>query len=252
MIDTHCHLDVEAFDPDRAEVIAAARNAGVGAMVVPGISAEGWGALLSLCASEADLYPALGLHPIFLERHRDAHLSELERLIDELRPIAVGEIGLDFFLRDLDRERQRTLFEAQLELAAAASLPVIIHARKSHDQVLAALKRIRVPGGIAHAFNGSRQQAGKYMDLGFKLGVGGMLTFERSTKLRALARNLPLEALVLETDAPDMAVAAHRGERNSPEFLPDVLAALADVRREAPALVAAQTTRNARELFGLQ
>lgn len=252
LVDTHCHIDVAAFDRDRGEVIAAARKAGVGAMLVPGIQAAGWEALLALCSAATDLYPALGLHPVFLERHCDAHLADLERLIDEARPLAVGEIGLDFYLRDLDRERQLALFEAQLELAAEENLPVIIHARKSHDQVLASLKRARVPGGIAHAFNGSRQQAEKYMDLGFKLGFGGMLTFERSTKLRALARDLPLEAIVLETDAPDMTVAAHRGERNSPEYLLDVLAALADVRGEDPELVAAQTTRNARELLGLR
>ena len=164
----------------------------------------------------------------------------------------MGEIGLDFFLPDLDPERQQVLFEAQLELAAAAGLPVLIHARKSHDQVLAALKRTRVPGGIAHAFSGSLQQARKYIDLGFKLGFGGMLTFERSRKLRALARDLPLAAIVLETDAPDLTVAAHRGERNSPEYLPDVLAALSEARGEAQELVAAQTTRNACELLGIE
>jgi TatD DNase family protein len=252
LIDTHCHLDVEAFDLDRREVIAAACATGVAAVVVPGIEAGGWRGLLDLCGSEPHLYPALGLHPVFLGRHRDVHLEELELLIDKVRPVAVGEIGLDFFRRDLDRDRQQVLFEAQLELSAVARLPVLIHARKSHDQVLAALKRIRVPGGIAHAFSGSLQQAHKYIDLGFKLGFGGMLTFERSRKLRTLARDLPLEAIVLETDAPDLTVSAHQGERNSPEYLPDVLAALAQVRGEAADLVAAQTTRNARELLGLK
>jgi TatD DNase family protein len=251
LIDTHCHLDVEEFDPDRSEVIAAARAAGVCAMVVPAIHAAVWPRLLDLCASEPDLYPALGLHPVYLERHLEAHLKELERLIEEKRPVAVGEIGLDFFLPHLDRDRQQALFQAQLELAAAAGLPVLIHARKSHDQVLAALRRVRVRGGIAHAFNGSLQQAHKYLDLGFRLGFGGMLTFDRSSRIRALARELPLEGIVLETDAPDMAVAAHRGERNSPVYLPDVLAALADVRGEAPAEVAARTTRSARELLGI-
>lgn len=252
LVDTHCHVDVDAFDPDRCEVIAAAHAAGVTAIVVPAIDASGWRALLDLCALDPILHPALGLHPFFVAQHRDAHLAELERLIVESRPIAVGEIGLDFYRRDLDRERQQSLFRGQLELAAAAKLPVLIHARKSHDQVLAAVRRVRLPGGIAHAFSGSLQQAWKYIELGFKLGFGGMLTFERSTRLRALARALPLEALVLETDAPDMTVAAHRGGRNSPEYLPHVLAALATVRGEDPALVAAQTTANARELLGLR
>ena len=128
---------------------------------------------------------------------------------------------------------------------------MILHVRKAHDQVLATLKRIRVCGGTAHAFNGSLQQAAQYRELGFRLGFGGMLTFERSTRLRALARALPLESIVLETDAPDMTVAQHHGERNSPEYLPYCLAALAAVRDEAAAVIAQQTTRNAREVFGL-
>jgi len=251
LVDTHCHLDVAAFDPDRGRVIASARRAGVAAFVVPAIHAAGWPGLMRLCAGEADLYPALGLHPVFLDRHRDNDVTALADLIERERPVAVGEIGLDFYMRELDRARQQTLFESQLEVAAAAGLPVLLHVRKAHDQALAALRRIRPPGGIAHAFSGSVQQAYQYIDLGFRLGFGGMLTFERSRKLRALAAELPPESLVLETDAPDMTVATHRGERNSPEYLPECLRALAEVRGEEPARVAEQTTRNARELLGL-
>ena len=251
IIDTHCHLDVPEFDADRDQVLSNARSHGVSAIVVPGIHAPGWPGLLALCARHADLYPALGLHPVYLEQHRDQDLKELEQRLARDRPVAVGEIGLDFLVRGLDRERQQQLFEAQLKLARDAGLPVLLHVRKAHDQVLAALKRIRVVGGIAHAFNGSLQQAGQYIALGFRLGFGGMLTYERSTRLRALARQLPLNALVLETDAPDMTVAAHQGQRNSPEYLPDCLQALAEVRNEAPETVAAQTSANARELFGL-
>ena len=251
IIDTHCHLDVPEFDADRDRVLHNARRNGVSAIVIPGIHAPGWQELLDLCALHPDLYPALGLHPIYLAQHRDRDLGELEQRLGRERPVAVGEIGLDFLVRELDRERQQQLFEAQLRLAQEAGLPVLLHVRKAHDQVLATLRRIRVVGGIAHAFNGSLQQAGQYIELGFRLGFGGMLTYERSTRLRALARQLPLSALVLETDAPDMTVAAHQGERNSPEYLPDCLLALAQVRDEAPETVAAQTTANARELFGL-
>jgi len=251
IIDTHCHLDVPAFDADREQVLNKARRNGVSGIVVPGIDAPGWPGLLRLCAGHADLYPALGLHPIYLERHRDQDLRELEQCLARERPVAVGEIGLDFLVRELNRERQRRLFEAQLRLARDAVLPVLLHVRKAHDEVLATLKRIRVVGGIAHAFNGSLQQADRYIGLGFRLGFGGMLTFERSTRLRALARQLPLNALVLETDAPDMTVAAHQGERNSPEYLPDCLLALAQARDEAPEMVAAQTSANAREVFGM-
>jgi TatD DNase family protein len=252
LIDTHCHLDVAEFDADRHRVLSAARAAGVGAIVVPAIQAAGWSGLIRLCAGESGLYPALGLHPVYLTAHLDEHLEDLVRLIEVSHPVAVGEIGLDFFLRGLDRERQMALFEAQLGVAASTGLPVLIHARKSHDQVLTALGRNRVVGGIVHAFNGSRQQAFKYLDLGFRLGFGGMITFARSTRLRALARELPLDALVLETDAPDLTVASHRGERNSPEYLPEVLAALAQVRGDDPDVVAEGTTRNARDLLGLE
>lgn len=251
LIDTHCHLDVEEFDPDRDQVLAAARAAGLVGIVVPAIHAAGWPRLLRLCASAPDLHPALGLHPVYLAQHRAEHIADLEYALSETRPLAVGEIGLDFHQPELDRTRQQALFEAQLALARVAGLPVLLHVRKAHDQVLAALKRVRVCGGIAHAFNGSLQQARHYLDLGFRLGFGGMLTFERSLKLRPLARALPVEAIVLETDAPDLTVAAHRGERNSPAYLPDVLAALAEVRDADPAELAVQTTRNARDVLGL-
>ena len=251
IIDTHCHLDVAAFNPDRATVLERARTSGVAGIVVPGIEACGWDDLSALCATAPDLFPAFGLHPVFTATHSNTDLDLLEARLANQRPVAVGEIGLDFYIKDADRERQQRLFEAQLVLARDAGLPVILHVRKAHDQVLATLKRVRVPGGTAHAFNGSLSQAQQYIDLGFRLGFGGMLTYERSVKLRGLAQALPIEAMVLETDAPDMVVARHRGERNSPEYLPDCLAALAAVRGEPPAAVAARTTANAREVFGI-
>lgn len=251
LIDTHCHLDVAAFDDDRADVLSRARSAGVAGIVVPGIHAQGWGGLLNVCAAEPDLYPALGLHPVFIDRHGDADLDALARLLAEVSPLALGEIGLDFYVSGLDRDRQIALFDAQLSIAHDAGLPVLLHVRKAHDQTLAMLRQARVAGGIAHAFNGSLQQAKRYLDLGFKFGFGGMLTFERSSKLRALARDLPLDAIVLETDAPDLTVASHRGERNSPEYLPEVLAALAELRDEGLAELARRTTQNARAVLGL-
>lgn len=251
LIDTHCHIDVEEFAADRDAVLARSRAAGVSRMLVPAVAARGWRFLLDLCRREAGLLPALGLHPVYLDRHTDADVAALAEWVGRERPVAVGEIGLDYFVEELDRQRQQALFEAQLQVARAADLPVILHVRKAHDQVLATLRRIRVRGGIAHAYNGSLVQAQQYIDLGFKLGFGGMLTYERSSKLRTLARELPLEALVLETDAPDLTVASHRGERNSPEYLPECLQALAEVRGESPAVVAQATTCNAEQVFGL-
>jgi len=251
LIDSHCHLDVAAFDADRSAVLARAHANLVVGIVVPGIQASGWPALQALCDSEPGLYPALGLHPVFVDRHQSADLHLLETTIAVQRPVAIGEIGLDFFIDGLDHKRQQQLFEAQLTIARDAGLPVILHVRKAHDQVLATLKRVQVCGGICHAFNGSLQQASQYRQLGFRMGFGGMLTFERSTRLRALARALPLDSLVLETDAPDMTVSQHRGERNSPEYLPYCLAALATERDEDPEAVARVTTANTREVLSL-
>ncbi len=249
LIDTHCHLDVEEFAADRDAVLARARANGVSAIVVPGVLADTWDGLLSFCASAADLYPALGLHPVYIAQHRDAAIAQLAHRAGEQRLLAIGEIGLDYYVEGLDRMRQQTLFEAQLEIARSCGLPVILHVRKAHDVVLSTLRRIRVVGGICHAFNGSLQQAAAYRELGFRLGFGGMLTFERSSKLRALAQALPLEDIVLETDAPDMTVAQHRGERNSPEYLPYCLAALAQLRMLPEAEIAAQTSANARTVL---
>jgi TatD DNase family protein len=251
LIDTHCHLDVEEFDADRPAVLSRARAAGVVAQVVPAIHRSGWNFLLELCGAEPDLHPALGLHPVYLAQHRDEDLAALAAAIAADRPVAVGEIGLDWYVEELDRGQQQRLFERQLVIARDADLPVILHVRRAHDAVLSTLKRLRVRGGVAHAYSGSLEQARQYLALGFRLGFGGMLTFERSTRLRRLARELPLEAIVLETDAPDLTVASHRGERNSPEYLPECLAALAEVRGEAPAAIAAQTTANARAAFAL-
>jgi len=252
LIDSHCHLDVDDFDTDRSAILQRCHAAGVTKIVVPAIHAAGWGKLLELCRQETALYPALGLHPVFIDSHRDVDLTELEEKLAEEDPIAVGEIGLDFFLTELNPQRQQEIFEAQLRMARDAGLPVILHVRKAHDQVLATLRRIRVPGGIAHAFNGSMQQAQQYLELGFKLGFGGTLTYEGSNKIRKLAHDLPLEAIVLETDAPDMVVSQHRGERNSPEYLPEILAALVEVRQEDAQSLAEKTTLNVCEVLGLQ
>jgi len=251
LFDTHCHLDVEAFDADRPAVLARARAAGVGTLIVPGILAQTWDGLWDCCAGDPGLYPALGMHPVYIDCHDGDGVRRLEAWLAERRPVAIGEIGLDFYVAGLDRERQQRLFEAQLGIARAAGLPVILHVRKAHDAVLATLERVRVRGGICHAFNGSLPQADRYLELGFRLGFGGMLTYERSRRLRALARALPLEALVLETDAPDMTVAQHHGQRNSPEYLPYCLDALAAVRGEPAQHVATVTTATARAVFDL-
>lgn len=251
LIDSHCHLDFEAFDDDRDAVLRGAAKAGVAHIVVPGVKRDTWRRLMELTSTRAGLHYALGLHPLFLDDHRPAHLDELSQRVGESSPVAVGEIGLDFYAEDADKAAQQDYFERQLDIARGHHLPVILHVRKAHDEVLRLLRAHGIHGGIAHAFNGSRQQADKYLELGFKLGFGGMLTFERSRRLRALATSLPLDALVLETDAPDMAVAQHRGGRNSPEYIPHVLAAMASLRPEPVEEIAAATTANAIRVLGL-
>lgn len=252
LIDTHCHLDVAEFDADREQVLADCEAKGVGKIVVPAITAAGWDSLLRLCKPQPALYPALGLHPVFLDSHRPEHLQRLQQYLHvEPDVVAVGEIGLDFFLSDLDKQRQQALFEAQLQIARDADLPVILHVRKAHQQTLETLKQTGVKGGIVHAFNGNLEQAQQYIDMGFKLGFGGMLSYEKSTRLHRLAKELPLSAIVLETDAPDMSGANYRGQRNSPQYLPQYLTALAQLRGESDELIAAATTANAIEILTL-
>jgi len=252
LVDTHCHIDIKAFDADREQVLRRASERGVRRLVIPAIDAARWEGLIGLCNAQPGLFPALGLHPVFLAAHSADDVVALESAIEKHRPVAVGEIGLDYSVHELDRAQQQSLFEVQLEIARMANLPVILHVRKAHDQVIATLKRIPVRGGTVHAFNGSLQQAQKYIEMGFKLGFGGMLTFPRSTKIRKLAAELPIDAIVLETDAPDMTVSAHQGERNSPEYLPDCLQALAEVRDAGPDDLARWTTRNACSVFSLE
>ena len=249
IIDTHCHLDVTDFDTDRNDVLDSCRTIGITKIIVPAIQSRTWPKVLELCRNETGLYPALGLHPVFIEQHQVDDVNKLEQLVEQTSPVAIGEIGLDFYLKDLDKNKQLELFEQQLRIAQKHNLPVILHVRKAHDQVLALLTKIKVKGGFCHAFNGSLQQAEKYISLGFKLGFGGTLTYENSTKIHNLAKLLPLKSIVLETDAPDMVVESHRGERNSPEYIMESLNALAKIRNEDVSVIAEQTSKNAHDII---
>ncbi len=250
-VDTHCHVDVEEFDEDRDQVIERALSAGVTRIVVPSIGAFNWEAVHATTLRSPALFPAYGLHPVYADRHEDADLERLDAWLVEHPAVAVGEIGLDYYIEDADRERQRALLDAQLAIATRRNLPVLLHVRKAHDDVLSLLRRHAPRGGIAHAFNGSLQQAERYIALGFRLGFGGMLTHPRSRHLRMLASRLPLEALVLETDAPDLTGARHRGQRNEPAWLPEVAEVLAELRGITVEEAAEVTTENALEVLGL-
>ena len=254
LIDTHTHLDFPDFDADRTRLLARSRALGVERMVVLGVDQRHWQRVWDLMQTDPHLYAAFGLHPVYLNEHRPEHLTELRawltRLDGHAQLCAVGEIGLDYFLPQLDRDAQQRLFEGQLQLAADFNLPALLHVRRSHAQVIATLKRFKLKrGGIIHAFAGSREEAREYIKLGFKLGVGGAATWPQALRLRKVLADLPLEALVLETDAPDMAPAMFPHQRNSPQHLPNICRALAEVLNISPEQLADATTANACALF---
>ena len=228
-VDTHCHLDAAEFDADRQGVVAMARAAGVTTVVVPSVESGNFPAVARLCRDTPGCLPAYGIHPLYVDRANEAHLPALREFLQDNAAVAVGEIGLDFFVQPCDPLRQEHFLVEQLKIARDLQLPVLLHVRRAVDAVLKQLRRIPVVGGIAHAFNGSRVQAEQFMAMGFKLGFGGACTFDRATRLRELARTLPLESIVVETDAPDIPPAWLAGKRNQPAELPRIGAAIAVV-----------------------
>ena len=251
LIDSHCHLDASEFDADRAAVIARAKAAGVMQQVVPAITAASWPGLREACALAPGLHPAYGLHPIFLDLHRPEHLELLAEWIARERPCAIDECGLDFFLDGLDAQTQRHYFDGQLQLAKRFDLPLIVHARRAVEEVIARIKAVGGIRGVVHSFAGSPEQAQQLWKLDFMIGLGGPVTYPRANRLRGLAAQMPLEHLLLETDAPDQPDAEIRGQRNEPARLRTVLDCIAQLRGEPAEAIAAQTSANARRLFGL-
>ena len=252
LLDSHCHLDAVEFDGDRAAVVQRARTAGVHQIVVPAVDAEGWPKLREACAQDRGLFPAYGLHPIALPAHRQEHLASLRQWIEHERPVAIGECGLDFFVPGLEAEGQQAYFGGQLRLARDFDLPVIVHARRAVEAVIAAIRRIGRLRGVVHSFAGSQEQARQLWDAGFMIGLGGPVTYDRANRLRRLATTMPLDYLLLETDAPDQPDSSHRGQRNEPANLVLVAQAIAALRGAELEDIAAATTANARRLFNLR
>lgn len=256
LIDTHCHLDAREFDHDRDFQVDAARAAGIVVTIVPSVGPGNWAAVRACCARYRGCFPAYGIHPLYLDGIDDSALGALRDWIDvELKsaiaPVAVGEIGLDFFLPGQNAEHQEAVFVEQLKIARDFELPVLLHVRRSADHVLKCLRRIPVRGGIAHAFNGSPQQAEAFIRLGFKLGLGGAMTYSGSQRIRRLAASLPIDSLVLETDAPDIPPSWIAGKRNSPPELAGIAEVLSGLRRQSIDDVASATARNARQVLRL-
>lgn len=255
LIDTHTHLDFADFDGDRAAVLARCRGLGIERLVLLGVQQRSWQRLWQIAGEHDGLYAAFGLHPLYLRQHRAEHLEQLQQLLQRLaghpRLCALGEFGLDYYVKDLERDAQQRLFEAQLRLAMAFELPALLHVRRAHAPTIATLKRLRPRrGGIVHAFAGSAEEAREYLRLGFRLGLGGAATWPQALRLRKVVAGLPLDAIVLETDAPDMAPSMYPGQRNSPEHLPAICHELASLMKVDATTLAAASTSNACQLFG--
>lgn len=250
-IDSHSHLDFPEFDSNREAIIERARKAGLEKIIVSATIADRWHLITELENRYPIIASAYGLHPMFMDKHLNEHLELLQTIIKKQKPVAVGEIGLDYFIDEPDKSAQLKLFVQQLEIANEFQLPVIIHARKSLDIVLRELRRFPQLKGSIHCFSGSEQQARQLIDLGFYLGFGGPITYTRATKLRKLLTVLPLESILLETDSPDQPDSSHYGECNEPSYLPIVAQVIADLRGISLSDVAEQTLLNTKNLFNL-
>jgi TatD DNase family protein len=255
-LDTHCHLDAPEFASHLGEVIEAAAKNQVQGILLPAVKSSNAANIRRLVAQYAAVMPGLvytlGIHPLYVEQSTQADLdllvTEVKGALQDPRFVGIGEIGLDYFVEGLDRTRQAYFFEQQLDLAEAYDLPVVMHVRRSQDAILKALRQRRIRSGIAHAFNGSMQQAEQFIQLGFKLGFGGAATYTRALQIRRLATQLPLSSVVTETDAPDIPPAWLREEgvaHNAPQFIPRIGAELASLRQMNIADFAAASWSNA-------
>lgn len=250
IFDSHAHLDAPEFDGDRAQVLHDAHAAGVVEMLIPAVTRAGWAKLRKLCESEPGLHPAYGLHPCYLDQHADGDLVALDAWLQAHPAAGVGECGLDYAQAGLDRERQVRLLRGQLEIAHRFDLPLVLHARHAFEAVILELRHFGKPlRGVVHSFSGSAEQARQLWELGFLVGIGGPVTHERARRLRRVVASLPAESLLLETDAPDQPGAHHKGERNEPAFLCEIVQCVAGLRGEEPDNLARTTTANARRLF---
>ena len=253
-VDTHCHFDFPPFTGDEEQSIAKAAEAGVQAIIVPSVEAAYFSRVLDLSTRHPALYAALGLHPIVIERHRNEDIERLDEIVQTAgdKLVAIGEIGLDLYREHPHFERQQTILDAQLRLAKRHDLPVILHSRRTHDKLAMHLKRIDLPRkGVVHGFSGSLQQAQRFIELGYKIGVGGPITYPRASKTRDVMAQLPLSALLLETDAPDMPLNGFQGQPNRPEQAARVFATLCELRKETEEAIASALLENTRSVFGI-
>ncbi|MDE1210884.1 TatD family hydrolase [Vibrio aestuarianus] len=251
LFDTHCHLDFSVFSENVDLHIKLAQKSGVEKLLVPAIGPSNWQRVAQLAESYPALYFSLGFHPYFLSQSSHSYIDQFEQALDNKHDkcLALGECGLDFAI-DVDSKLQESMFEVQIELAKKTALPLIIHSRKAHNRVLQLLKKHHFnQGGILHAFSGSEQQARQFIDLGFKIGVGGIITYPRANKTRLAICALPIESLVLETDAPDMPLNGLQGKVNHPKYLPIIVQTLALLRGQSEQSIAEALWANSHSLL---
>lgn len=252
LIDSHCHFDFSAFDPDRQDIWRQCQKLGLQRLLIPGVSPEQWGQAANLCKNNPDFFYGAGLHPWWLKHVKISGPQLAEAISRELQKPdckAIGECGLDT-LMGLPVEQQLPLLHAQLALAKEEQRPIILHCVKAHNALIRALKKYALSaGGVIHAYSGSYEQATQYWRMGFYLGVGGTITYSRANKTRDAVSRLPLEALLLESDAPDMPLEGHQGQRNSPAALVSIAQTLAELRGQPLIEIAQQTSANARLIF---
>lgn len=251
LIDSHVHLDDPRFDPDRDAVIQRARAAGIIAQIIPGVTESRCETACQIAREHSDIFVAYGLHPMFMEEHQTDHLDVLRARVAQCQPVAIGECGLDFYSGDEDKTAQIDCFQAQIEIAREHDLPLILHVRKALDQVTAILAASGHHKGVLHSFSGSEQQAKRLLDLGYHISLGGPVTYLRAKRLRRLIAALPLDAFLLESDAPDQPGSLHQGQRNEPAYLSEALATFVQLRKQTAETIAAATTQNAIKLFKL-
>lgn len=248
-VDTHCHLNFSQFNDDRAEMLMRAHQVGVSHVVVPGVTAASWDMQRDFAKRYAHWFNAFGLHPYFIDQHLPEHVALLRVALSKGDAVAVGEIGLDATCNDMPK--QRDLLLSQLDMAVEFELPVILHHRKTLDELLKHIRERKLHRGVVHAFSGSEQQAMAWVEQGFKLGVGGVITYSRAQKTRRAIAEVPLKALVLETDSPDMPTCGKQGERNEPAYITRVFDALCDLRDEDPHVLRHHLFQNSVDLFHL-
>lgn len=251
LIDSHCHIDDDRLDAIRPQVMERAGEKGIERIIVPATTALRWQKIKTLCDTEPRLLPCYGLHPMFMQEHTRNDLVLLEQWLTAEKPVALGECGLDFFAGSEDEQWQIELFAGQIELASQFGLPLIVHARKSLDRVISLLRRHSHHGGVIHSFSGSEQQASQLLDLGFYLGISATVSFERARRLRQVVSRVPIDRLLIESDAPDQPGYAHRGELNEPAFIVDHLSTMAELRQVDEASMANILNQNCARLFGL-